>query len=100
LNGPGGDEHGRGAGEPTDEAGCREHRQARDEDPPQAVEVGEPPAEQEEPGEGEAVAVDHPLHARRVEAQCSLDRGQRDVHHRHVEHHHELRRAGQEHHRY
>jgi hypothetical protein len=60
--------------------------------------VGGPPAEQQEAGEGEGVGVDHPLQARRVEAQIATYGRQRDVHDRHVQDDQELAQAGQREH--
>ena len=48
------------------------------------------PAEQQEAAEGEAVAADHPLEILGREARGPLDRRQRDVHDRDVEHHHQV----------
>jgi len=68
-----------------------EERDAADEDAPAAEQVCEAPAEQEEAAEDDCVGGDHPLEARLGKAEIVLDRGQGDVHDRHVEHDHELR---------
>ena len=81
------------AGDSADQRRRGKERDAGEEQPALAVEVAEPPAEQEEPAVGEHVGVDHP-HQRAVgEAEAALDRRQRDVHDRGVEHDHELARA-------
>jgi hypothetical protein len=59
-------------------------------------EVGHPAAEQQEPAEHEAVPDDDPLQGALPDAEILLDRGQRDVHDRNIEHDHELRRARQD----
>jgi hypothetical protein len=55
--------------------------------------VAEAPAGDEQDGEAEGVGVDGPLEAGDRAAQVLLDRGQRDVHDRVVEHDHEEREA-------
>ena len=51
--------------------------------------VGELPTREEQHAEGQRVGVHDPLELRRADVQVLLDRGQRDVHHRVVEHDHE-----------
>ena len=55
--------------------------------------VAEPAGQQQEAAEGDQVAVDHPREVRLGEVQVALDRGQRDVHDRRVEDHHQLAEA-------
>ena len=52
--------------------------------------VGGAAAEQQEPAEDERVRADHPLQVLLRETEIHLDRRQRDIHDRDVEHHHEL----------
>ena len=62
-----------------------------------AEQVGRAPAEQQEAAEDERVGVDDPLQARPARsARPVLDRRQRDVHDRRVEHDHELRDADED----
>ena len=65
--------------------------EADDEDAPAAEQVRRAAAEQQEAAEHERVRVDDPLQAALGEAEVALDRRQRDVHDRGVEHDHELR---------
>jgi hypothetical protein len=58
--------------------------------PGPAVHVGEPAAEQQEPAEGDRVGAHQPLQRRDGDVQAVLDRGQRDVDDREVQHDHEL----------
>ena len=62
-----------------------------DEDPPAPEQVAGPPAEQQQPAEGERVGVDHPFQVGTGKVQRVLDVRQRHVHDRGVEHHHQLR---------
>ena len=54
-----------------------------------AVRVGQLPADQHQRGERERVAGDDPLELRQPDAEVALDRRQRDVHDRVVQHDHE-----------
>ena len=54
---------------------------------------GGAPTQEEEPAEHEGVRADHPLQVLLGEPQVHLDRGQRHVHDRDVEDHHELDHA-------
>jgi hypothetical protein len=74
----------------------REDRQAGQEHPPSADDIGRAPAEQHQPAAGQHVGGDHPLQPASLEAQRPGDRGQRDVHHGGVEDDHELRHAQQD----
>ena len=58
-----------------------------------AQKVAEAPGEEQEPAEGDQVAVDDPREAGLAEAEVLLDGGQRDVDHRHVEDDHQEARA-------
>ncbi len=80
-------------GEAAHERGGEEDRHPHHEDVLAPQEVTEPPGEKQKPAEGDQVAVDDPREAGLAEAEILLDRGQRDVHHRHVEHDHEEARA-------
>ena len=76
--------------------GDREHGQPEHENPPAPEQVRRPAAEQQEAAEGQGVGVDDPLQVGLGEVQRGLDRGQRDVHDRGVEHDHELGGAQQD----
>ena len=69
-----------------------EEAEPGDEDTTTPEHVAEAAAEQEEAAEEDRVGADDPLQAGLGEVQVRLDRGQRDVDDRDVEHHHELRR--------
>ena len=73
-----------------------EDDEADHEHTPPAEEVGEAPAEEEEASEDERVGGDHPLQVLLREPEVGLDRGQRDVDDRDVEHDHELHHAEQQ----
>ena len=79
--------------EPVQQRGGREDRDAREEEPAAAEQVARAAAEQQEAAEHERVGVDDPLEVRGAEPEVGLDRRQRDVDHRRVEHDHELREA-------
>ena len=72
--------------------------QADHEDLAAAVEVTEAATEQQQAAEGERVAGDDPAQVGVGDVEVGLDVGERDVHDRAVEHHHELR-DGDEHER-
>ena len=80
-------------GEADRRARGREHGDAEEEHPPAPEDVAEPAARHEEDGEGQRVGVDRPLEARERRIEVRLDRRQRDVHDRVVEHDHEQREA-------
>ena len=80
----------------ADQRRAGEDDQAGDQHAATAEQVGHAAAEQQEAAVGEDVAVDHPLQALLAEAEVALDRGQRDVEDRRVEHVHELDDAEQE----
>ena len=75
--------------------GGGEDRQADQEDAPLPDQVARAPGEQQQPAERDQVGVDHPGQVARCKAEVVLDRGERDVHDRRVEHDHQ--RAGAEH---
>ena len=68
-------------------------RHAGDEQLAPAEQVGGSTAEQQKAAEQQRVAVDDPLQVGLAEAEVGLDRRQRDVGDRRVEHDHELREA-------
>ncbi len=76
----------RGAREP-------EHDHAEQEHPPASEDVAEPAAGDHQHGERERVGVDGPLERGQRGMEAALNRRQRDVHDRVVEHHHEQREA-------
>ena len=77
--------HSSDASGEDDEAG-EEHALAPDE-------VAEPAGQQQQAAEGDEEGVDDPGQVRLAEVEVVLDRGQRDVHDRDVEHDHQLRQA-------
>ena len=76
-------------GEAAPERGEGEDAIPSDEDQPPPVRVGHLPADEHERRERQRVAGDDPLELGEVGAEVVLDRGQRDVHDRVVEHDHE-----------
>ena len=93
LHGARGDEDPLRRREPAGERGDREEADPDQEQPAVAVEVAEPPAEEQEAAEGEQVGVHDPRERGLGEAEVVLDRRQRDVHDRHVEDDHQARQA-------
>ena len=91
LHRAGREQPGLRGGEPAEQRGQREQDDAGDEDPAPAEDVAGPAAEQQQAAEGQGVGVDHPFQAGAGEAERALDVGQRDVHDRRVQHHHQLR---------
>ena len=83
-------------GQAADQRRAGEDDQAGDEHAAAAEQVGHAAAEEQEAAVGEDVAVDDPLQALLAEAEVALDRRQRDVEDRGVEHVHELDDAEQE----
>ena len=79
--------------ERTGGRGEREDREADEEDLLAAEAVAELAAEQDQRGERQEVGVDRPLEVLRRRLERALDRRQRDVHDRVVEHDHEEREA-------
>jgi hypothetical protein len=78
-------------GQPAEQGGGREDREAGNEEAPSAQQVGEAPAEQERPAEEDRVRGDHPLQVGLRKIEIGLDRRKRDVHDRDIEDDHELR---------
>jgi hypothetical protein len=76
-------------GEPAEERCGSEDDEPDHEHAPAAEQVGCPPAEQEETGEGEGVGAHHPLQPLRRESELVLDRGERDGDDRRIEDDHE-----------
>jgi hypothetical protein len=101
------EDHGRGerAADALHEARADQHRlvlrdgagqrgggedgQAGQEHAPLAEQITEPAGKQEQAAEGDQIGVDHPREAALGEAQVALDRRERDVHDRRVEHDHQ-----------
>ena len=79
--------------EPDEGAREAEDDDAEEEHAAAAEDVAEPPAGDQQHGEAQRVGVDGPLQPLIDESQVALDRGQRDVHDRVVEHDHEQREA-------
>jgi hypothetical protein len=96
LQGARGDQLGVVRRQAAEQRGQREQAQAEDEDPAAAEQVGGAPAQQQEAAEHQRVRVHHPLEVLLREVQLGLNRRQRDVHDRRVEHDHELRGAQQD----
>jgi hypothetical protein len=89
LDDAGADQEVAALGEAAGERRGREDRETDDEDEPPSIPVGELPARQHQRGERERVAGDDPLQLRQADAEVALDRRERDVHDRVVEHDHE-----------
>ena len=87
------DQDADGAGEPARERGGGEQCEPDHEHPPPPEQVGRAAAEQQQAAEGDRVCDEDPLEALVRDAERDLDRGQRDVDDRHVEHGHEHRDA-------
>ena len=87
------DEPGLGLREADEGARRGERHDAEEEHLAAAEDVAEAPAGDEQHGEGQRVGVDRPLEAGDRRAEVLLDRRQRDVHDRVVEHDHEQREA-------
>ena len=90
------DQHPRGRREPADERGGAEDPEPDHEHDAAPDQVGRAPAEQEEAAVREPVRGDHPLQVPLREVQIVLDRRQRDIDDRDVEHHDEDRGADQD----
>jgi hypothetical protein len=69
-----------------------EDEHAGQEQPPAAEQVGQPPAQQQEPAGHQPVAADHPREALLREVQIVLDPREGGVHHGDVENEHQLHR--------
>ena len=93
LRGAPGDEPGLALREPDEGAREAEDDDAEEEHPPAAEDVAQAPAGDEQHGEAQRVGVDGPFEAADRRVQVLLDRRQRDVHDRVVEHDHEQREA-------
>jgi hypothetical protein len=74
---------------PGGQRGQGEDRHADQEQPPPAVHVGEPAADEQQPGQGEQVTADHPLQTGHRQVQAALDGRDRDINHVVVEVGHE-----------
>jgi hypothetical protein len=88
-----GDQHPLVGGQTAEDRGGREQDEPREEDFLAPNEITHPAGEQQKAAEGDQVGVDHPSEVALGEVQVALDRGQRDVHDRRVEHHHQLAEA-------
>ena len=93
LQEAGGDQRALARGEAAQERGGGERDEAGQEHALAAGEIAEPPREQQQAPEGDQERVDDPGEVRLAEVEVALDRGQRDVHDRDVEHDHQLRQA-------
>ena len=93
LEGAGEDQGERSVRGSPDEAGQREQTGTAREDPALAEQVREPPAEQQEAADDHRVGVVHELQVVLGEVQVRGDDGQGHVHHRGVQHVHELAQA-------
>jgi hypothetical protein len=80
LDEPGGDQQLLAAGQPAQQRGHREHRQAGHEDPLAAEQIAQPAGQQQQAAEGDQVRVDDPREVGLREAEVALDRVQRHVH--------------------
>jgi hypothetical protein len=93
LQEPRDDEHLGRLREPREQRGHQEKAEAHHEEVASAEQVAHAPSEQEEPAEGERIARDDPLEVLGRKAEIGLDRRERHVHDRDVEHDHEVRDA-------
>ena len=93
LHGARADEHAARAREAAGERGCHEQQEPDHEHQTTAEQVGHAASEEQEAAEGQGVAARHPLQVRGREVQGTLDRRQRNVDDRDVDHQHELRGA-------
>ena len=93
LHGPADDQERAVGRQTTGDRAQGERDDAAEEDAAVAVEVTEPPAQQQEAAEGQHVGVDHPRQRGLAEAQVGLDGGQGDVHDVRVEHDHQVAQA-------
>jgi hypothetical protein len=85
------DQHPRRGGEACKQRREREQGEPDHEHPPPAEDVTRAAAEKQEAAEGQGVAADDPLQVLRGgEVEILLDRGQRDIHDRNVEHDHQV----------
>ena len=91
LHRPRGDEEALRRCEAARERGQREQRDPDQEEPPVTEQVAEPPAEQQAAAVSQQVRVHDPRERGLGEAEVVLDRRQRDVHDRHVQHDHQRR---------
>jgi hypothetical protein len=82
-------------GDARKERGAGEDGQPGQENPASPEQVGQPPPEQKEPSEHEAVGDDDPLQGALADAEVTLDRRERHIHDGDVEDDHELRGARQ-----
>jgi hypothetical protein len=87
------DQNALAGGDAAQDRGDREHCEPREEDLPAPDQVAEPPGQQQQAAERDQIGVHHPRQRRGREAEVVLDRRQRDVHDRDVEHDHQHPRA-------
>ena len=83
-------------GQAAQQRGQREHREADEEHPAAGDEVAQPTGEQQQATEGDQVGVDHPGEVGLREVQVALDGGERHVHDRRIDDHHQLAEADDE----
>ncbi len=88
-----GDQHRLAVRDAAEHRGGSEQDQPGEEDFLAADQIAHPSSEQQEAAEGDQIRVDHPREVALGEVQVVLDRGQRDVDDRRVEHHHQLAEA-------
>jgi hypothetical protein len=93
LAGPRGHQHGKVDRDAPDGRDGGEAGQAGQERDLAAQQVGQPAAEQQQAAERQGVGRDHPLPVHGGEVQRPLRGRQRDVHHREIQDHHQLRQA-------
>ena len=93
LQEAGADQHALARRDAAQQRGDREDRQAGEEHALAADQVAEPAGEQQQAAERDQERVDDPGQVALAEVEVVLDRGQRDVHDRRVEHDHQLRQA-------
>ena len=88
-----GDEETLAGGGAAEQRGDGEDDESGEEHALAAEQVAEPAGEEQEAAEGDEEGVDDPGQVALAEMQIALDRGQRHIHDRGVEHDHELRQA-------
>ena len=96
LQEAGADQHALAGRHPAQQRGDGEDGETGEEDPLAPDEVAEPAGQQQQAAERDQERVDHPGQVALAEVELTLDRRQRDVHDRHVEHDHQLGQADDE----
>lgn len=88
LTRPSGNKHAERARQASDQRSQREHANPSDEDPPRTGQVPGTTTEQQKPSDEHAVGDDDPLQVIGGHVKVRLDRRERDIDHREVDHRH------------